>query len=117
MNIPFLSLKDATALHGDELNEAVHRVVDADWYLQRWGNEKFERNNAQFIGITSTHHKQTMASALRMNRMELTRRYPQKRHCCQKGIPSMNALRTSIHHSASKWIYIQSLNSLEDGSI
>lgn len=92
-------------------------VVDADWYLQRRGNEKFERNNVQFVGITSTHHKQMVASALRMNRSALTGRYPQKRHRCQKRIPSMNALRTSIHHSASKWIYIQSLNSLEDGSI
>ena len=32
MNIPFLSLKDVTALHGDEINEAVHRVVDVGWY-------------------------------------------------------------------------------------
>ena len=44
MNIPFLSLKDVTALHGDEINEAVRRVVDAGWYLQGKENEKFERN-------------------------------------------------------------------------
>ena len=50
MNIPFLSLKDVTALHGDEINEAVRRVVDAGWYLQGRENEKFERNYAQFIG-------------------------------------------------------------------
>lgn len=50
MNIPFLSLKDVTALHGDEINEAVHRVVDVGWYLQGKENEKFERNYAQFIG-------------------------------------------------------------------
>ena len=50
MNIPFLSLKDVTALHGDEIKEAVHRVVDAGWYLQGKENEKFERNYAQFIG-------------------------------------------------------------------
>ena len=50
MNIPFLSLKDVTALHGDEINEAVRRVVDAGWYLQGKENEKFERNYAQFIG-------------------------------------------------------------------
>ena len=50
MNIPFLSLKDVTALHGYEINEAVHRVVDAGWYLQGKENEKFERNYAQFIG-------------------------------------------------------------------
>lgn len=50
MNVPFLSLKDVTALHGDEINEAVHRVVDAGWYLQGNENKKFERNYAQFIG-------------------------------------------------------------------
>ena len=50
MNIPFLSLKDVTALHGDEIKEAVHRVVDPGWYLQGKENEKFERNYAQFIG-------------------------------------------------------------------
>lgn len=27
MNIPFLSLKDVTALHGEEINEAVNSVV------------------------------------------------------------------------------------------
>ena len=50
MNIPFLSLKDVTALHGDEIKEAVHRVVDAGWYLQGKENEKFERNYSKFIG-------------------------------------------------------------------
>ena len=50
MNIPFLSLKDVTALHGYEINEAVHRVVDAGWYLQGKENEKFERNYSKFIG-------------------------------------------------------------------
>lgn len=44
MNIPFLSLKDVTALHGAEINEVVHRVVDVGWYLQGRKNEKFERN-------------------------------------------------------------------------
>lgn len=50
MNIPFLSLKDVTALHGDEINEAVRRVVDAGWYLQGKENEKFERNYSKFVG-------------------------------------------------------------------
>lgn len=50
MNIPFLSLKDVTALHGDEINEAVRRVVDAGWYLQGKENEKLERNYSKFIG-------------------------------------------------------------------
>ena len=48
--IPFLSLKDVTALHGAEINEAVSRVVNGGWYLQGKENEKFEANYAQFIG-------------------------------------------------------------------
>lgn len=50
MNIPFLSLKDVTALHGAEINEAVSRVVDGGWYLQGKENEKFEENYSKFIG-------------------------------------------------------------------
>lgn len=50
MNIPFLSLKDVTALHGAEINDAVTRVVNNGWYLQGKENEKFERNYAEFIG-------------------------------------------------------------------
>ena len=42
MNIPFLSLKDVTALHGAEINEAITRVVNGGWYLQGKENEKFE---------------------------------------------------------------------------
>lgn len=41
MSISFLSLKDVTALHGAEINEAVTRVVNNDWYLQGKENEKF----------------------------------------------------------------------------
>lgn len=50
MIIPFLSLKDVTALHGAEINEAVHQVVNGGWYLQGQENEKFETNYANFIG-------------------------------------------------------------------
>lgn len=50
MNIPFLSLKDVTALHGDEINAAVTRVVNSGWYLQGAENEKFEKNYADYIG-------------------------------------------------------------------
>ena len=48
--IPFLSLKDVTTLHGAEINEAVHRVVNEGWYLQGKENERFEANYARFIG-------------------------------------------------------------------
>ncbi len=50
MNIPFLSLKDVTALHGAEINEAVNRVVNGGWYLQGQENERFEENFARYIG-------------------------------------------------------------------
>lgn len=50
MKVPFLSLKDVTALHGAEINEAVRRVVDGGWYLQGKENERFEANYAKFIG-------------------------------------------------------------------
>ena len=50
MNIPFLSLKDVTALHGAEINEAVKRVVNGGWYLQGQENECFENNFANYIG-------------------------------------------------------------------
>ena len=48
--IPFLSLKDVTALHGDEINAAVARVVNSGWYLQGEENKRFEENYAKFIG-------------------------------------------------------------------
>ena len=54
MNIPFLSLKDVTALHGEEINAAVTRVVNSGWYLQGEENERFEANYSKFIGIQYT---------------------------------------------------------------
>lgn len=50
MKIPFLSLKDVTALHGAEINEAVTRVVNGGWYLQGEENRRFEEDYAKFIG-------------------------------------------------------------------
>ena len=52
--IPFLSLKDVTALHGAEINEAVTRVVNGGWYLQGKENEKFEEDYSKFIGAKHT---------------------------------------------------------------
>lgn len=54
MNIPFLSLKDVTALHGAEINEAVSRVVNGGWYLQGIENEKFEKDFSDFVGTKYT---------------------------------------------------------------
>lgn len=52
--IPFLSLKDVTDLHGEEINEAVSRVVNGGWYLQGKENERFEENYSNFIGTKFT---------------------------------------------------------------
>ena len=48
--IPFLSLKDVTALHGEEIQEAVAKVVDGGWYLQGEQNALFEKHYADYIG-------------------------------------------------------------------
>lgn len=48
--IPFLSLKDVTALHGEEIQEAVAKVLESGWYLQGEQNALFERHYADYIG-------------------------------------------------------------------
>lgn len=48
--IKFLDLKNVTASHGYEINEAVNRVVNSGWYLQGKENEKFEKDFADYIG-------------------------------------------------------------------
>lgn len=50
MDIPFLSLKDVTSLHGEEINDAVSRVVDSGWYLQGEENTRFEKHYSEYIG-------------------------------------------------------------------
>ena len=52
--IPFLSLKDVTALHGAEIQEAISRVVNSGWYLQGKENDAFEAEYSQFIGTKYT---------------------------------------------------------------
>ena len=49
-SIPFLSLKEVTALHAAEIQEAVSRVVNSGWYLQGEENERFEAHYAEYIG-------------------------------------------------------------------
>lgn len=48
--IKFLDLEKVTASHGEEINEAVTRVVNSGWYLQGNENEKFENDFADYIG-------------------------------------------------------------------
>ena len=50
MIVPFLSLRDVTAMHGDEIREAAMRVIDSGWYLQGKENEAFEQHYAEYIG-------------------------------------------------------------------
>ncbi len=50
MQVPFLSLHDVTAMHGDEIREAARRVIDSGWYLQGKENELFEQHYADYIG-------------------------------------------------------------------
>lgn len=50
MQVPFLSLKDVTAMHADEIREAARRVIDSGWYLQGRENETFEQHYADYIG-------------------------------------------------------------------
>lgn len=54
MNIPFLSLKDVTALHAEEIHEAVSRVVDSGWYLLGEEVKEFEKRYSEFIGCKHT---------------------------------------------------------------
>jgi dTDP-4-amino-4,6-dideoxygalactose transaminase len=49
-NIPYLSLQAVTAMHLDEIQDAVTRVVASGWYLQGEANAKFEKEYADYIG-------------------------------------------------------------------
>lgn len=50
MKIDYLSLKKITAMHADEIREAVRRVVDSGWYLQGSAVSSFEAEYAQYTG-------------------------------------------------------------------
>ena len=50
IKVPFLSLHDVTAMHGDEIREAALRVINSGWYLQGKENEAFEQHYAEYIG-------------------------------------------------------------------
>lgn len=49
--IKFLDLQKVTAMHGEEIRQAVKEVVDSGWYLQGEANRRFEENYARYIGI------------------------------------------------------------------
>lgn len=48
--IPFLDLKKINDSYGNEISEAITRIVKSGWYLQGEENLSFENNYANFIG-------------------------------------------------------------------
>ncbi|MBO4827749.1 MAG: DegT/DnrJ/EryC1/StrS family aminotransferase [Prevotella sp.] len=48
--IEYLPLKQITAMHADEIHEAIGGVVDSGWYLRGEATKKFEADYAQYIG-------------------------------------------------------------------
>ena len=48
--IKYLELSKVTAMHSDEINEAVRRVVEGGWYLQGEENRLFEAEYARYTG-------------------------------------------------------------------
>jgi len=61
MMIDYLPLKRITAMHADEIHEAVGRVIDSGWYLRGEATERFEEEYARFIG---TKHCVAVANGL-----------------------------------------------------
>ncbi|MBD5373520.1 MAG: DegT/DnrJ/EryC1/StrS family aminotransferase [Bacteroides sp.] len=52
--IKFLDLKAVNEAHGDEIRDAVNRVISSGWYLQGEENDRFEAEYARFIGSEFT---------------------------------------------------------------
>ncbi len=48
--IEYLSLRKITALHADEIHEAIARVVDGGWYVRGEAVAQFENDYARYIG-------------------------------------------------------------------
>ncbi len=48
--IDYLPLKRITAMHAEEIHEAINRIVDGGWYIKGEATERFEKNYAHFIG-------------------------------------------------------------------
>ena len=50
MPIDYLSLQRITAMHAEEIQQAVRQVVDSGWYLQGKQNRAFEEEYSNYIG-------------------------------------------------------------------
>ena len=60
-DIDYLCLQKINALHQQEIDEAVQRVLHGGWYLQGQENRAFEQHYAAYIG---TSHCVTCANGL-----------------------------------------------------
>lgn len=49
--LPYLPLKKITAMHGEEIHQAVSQVIDSGWYLHGEATQRFEQHFAQYIGV------------------------------------------------------------------
>ena len=59
--VKLLDLQKITALHREEYDAAIRRVMDAGWFLQGKENQLFEQDYAQYIG---TEHCVAVANGL-----------------------------------------------------
>ncbi|WP_036931953.1 DegT/DnrJ/EryC1/StrS aminotransferase family protein [Prevotella sp. HUN102] len=57
----YLSLKQITAMHAEEISAAIQQVVDSGWYLQGQATRQFQDQYARYIG---THHCITCGNGL-----------------------------------------------------
>ena len=48
--IDYLPLKRITALHGEEIQQAVSHVVESGWYLHGEATQRFEHHFAHYVG-------------------------------------------------------------------
>ena len=49
--IKYLDLKDITAQHADEIQQAVAGVVAGGWYLHGKETERFENDYARYLSL------------------------------------------------------------------
>ena len=61
MTVPYLPLNRITAMHADEIHQAIAEVVDSGWYLRGEATARFEQHYAEYIG---TRHCVGVANGL-----------------------------------------------------
>ena len=61
MTVPYLPLNRITAMHADEIHQAIAEVVNSGWYLRGETTARFEQHYAEYIG---TRHCVGVANGL-----------------------------------------------------